>query len=150
MFDTSETPADAGVLFMYPRRMNDGLTDQQLLRYSRHILLDEIGVEGQERIADSHALVIGVGGLGSPVALYLATAGVGTITIVDGDTVDLTNLQRQIAHDLSRVGEPKARSAAQTMYAINPDVIVHALHERADAARLDTLVAAADVVIDCS
>jgi len=126
------------------------MNDDQLLRYSRHILLDEIGIEGQQRLLASHALVIGAGGLGSPVALYLATAGVGTVTIADGDTVDLTNLQRQIAHNLARVGEPKARSAAQTMQAINPDVRVHALHERADAARLDTLVAAAHVVIDCS
>jgi len=126
------------------------MNDDQLLRYSRHILLDELGIEGQQRLLASHALVIGAGGLGSPVALYLATAGVGTITIVDGDIVDLTNLQRQIAHNLARVGEPKASSAAQTMQAINPDVRVQALHERADAARLDTLVAAADVVIDCS
>ena len=126
------------------------MDDSQLLRYSRHILLDALGIEGQQRLLDAHALVIGAGGLGSPVALYLATAGVGTITIVDGDTVDLTNLQRQIAHDLSRVGAPKASSAAQSMRAINPDVRVHALHERADAARLDALVAGADVVIDCS
>ena len=126
------------------------MNDDQLLRYSRHILLDEIGIEGQQRLLASHALVIGAGGLGSPVALYLATAGVGTVTIADGDTVDLTNLQRQIAHNLARVGEPKARSAAQTMQAINPDVRVHALHERAGAARLDTLVDAAHVVIDCS
>ena len=126
------------------------MTDDQLLRYSRHILLDELGIEGQRRLLAAHALVIGAGGLGSPVALYLATAGVGTITIVDGDTVDLTNLQRQIAHNLSRVGAPKASSAAQTMHAINPDVHVHALHERADAARLAALVARADVVIDCS
>ena len=126
------------------------MNDDQLLRYSRHILLDELGIEGQRRLLAAHALVIGAGGLGSPVALYLATAGVGTITIVDGDTVDLTNLQRQIAHNLSRVGSPKANSAAQTMRAINPDVRVHALHERVDAARLDALVATADVVIDCS
>ena len=126
------------------------MNDDQLLRYSRHILLDEIGIEGQRKLLDAHALVIGAGGLGSPVALYLATAGVGTVTIVDGDTVDLTNLQRQIAHNLARVGQPKANSAAQTMLAINPDVRVHALDERADAARLDALVAAADVVIDCS
>ena len=126
------------------------MNDDQLLRYSRHILLDELGIEGQQRLLAAHALVIGAGGLGSPVALYLATAGVGTITIVDGDTVDLTNLQRQIAHNLSRVGAPKASSAAQTMHAINPDVHVHALHERADAARLAALVARADVVIDCS
>ena len=126
------------------------MNDDQLLRYSRHILLDEIGIEGQRKLLDAHALVIGAGGLGSPVALYLATAGVGSITIVDGDKVDLTNLQRQIAHNLARVGQPKANSAAQTMLAINPDVRVHALDERADAARLDALVAAADVVIDCS
>ena len=126
--------------------MNDG----QLLRYSRHILLDELGIEGQQRLLASHALVIGAGGLGSPVALYLATAGVGTITLVDDDTVDLTNLQRQIVHRVERIGHPKAESAAQTLHAINPEVRVIALHERADAQRLRELVANADVVIDCS
>jgi molybdopterin/thiamine biosynthesis adenylyltransferase len=126
------------------------MNDDQLLRYSRHILLDELDIAGQQRLLDSHALVIGAGGLGSPVALYLATSGVGTLTIVDHDSVDLTNLQRQIAHDLSRVGQPKAVSAARSIAAINPDVRVHALTERADARRLDTLVAAADVVLDCS
>ncbi len=126
------------------------MTDEQLLRYSRHILLDEIGIEGQRRLLDSHALVIGAGGLGSPVALYLGTAGVGRITIVDHDTVDVTNLQRQIAHTLARVGRPKAESARDTVAAINPDVQVTPLVERADAARLDDLVRDADVVIDCS
>jgi len=126
------------------------MNDDQLLRYSRHILLDELDIAGQQRLLDAHALVIGAGGLGSPVALYLASAGVGTLTLVDHDTVDLTNLQRQIAHNLSRLGQPKAASAAQTLAAINPDVRVHALVERADAARLDALVAQADVVIDCS
>jgi molybdopterin-synthase adenylyltransferase len=126
------------------------MTDDQLLRYSRHILLDEIGVEGQQHILEARLLVIGAGGLGSPVAMYLGTAGVGTITIVDHDTVDLTNLQRQIAHNLSRIGQPKAASAATTIAAINPEVHVIALQERADAARLDTLVDGADVVIDCS
>jgi molybdopterin/thiamine biosynthesis adenylyltransferase len=126
------------------------MNDDQLLRYSRHILLDELGVEGQQRLMASHALVIGAGGLGSPVALYLGTAGVGTITLVDHDTVDLTNLQRQIAHNLSRIGHPKAVSAAQSIGAINPDVKVIALQERADAARLHALVEVADVVIDCS
>jgi molybdopterin-synthase adenylyltransferase len=130
----------------YPARMND----DQLLRYSRHILLDELGIEGQQRLLAAHALVIGAGGLGSPVALYLGTAGVGTLTLVDHDTVDLTNLQRQIAHNLSRVGQPKASSAAQTVLAINPEVKVIALQQRADAAALDALVAPADVVIDCS
>jgi len=130
-------------------RNHDGLSDQQLLRYSRHILLDELGVEGQQKLLDGHALVIGAGGLGSPVALYLGTAGVGTITIVDHDTVDLTNLQRQIAHNLSRIGQPKVESAAQSIAAINPEVRVIALRERADAARLSALVAQADVVVDC-
>jgi molybdopterin-synthase adenylyltransferase len=126
------------------------MTDEQLLRYSRHILLDELGVEGQRRLLAAHALVIGAGGLGSPVLMYLGTAGVGRITVVDHDTVDLTNLQRQIAHNLARVGQPKAASAAQTVAAINPEVRVVALQERADAARLDVWVADADVVIDCS
>jgi molybdopterin/thiamine biosynthesis adenylyltransferase len=126
------------------------MDDQQLLRYSRHILLDELGIEGQRRLLAAHALVIGAGGLGSPVALYLGTAGVGRITIVDHDQVDLTNLQRQIAHQLSRIGQPKAESARQSIQAINPDVEVVARVERANAALLDTLVAQADVVVDCS
>jgi len=126
------------------------MTDDDLLRYSRHLLLDDIGIEGQQRLLAAHALVIGAGGLGSPVALYLGTAGVGRITIVDGDRVDLTNLQRQIAHDLARVGAPKAESAAQSIAAINPTVRVTAIHARADASRLLELVADADVVVDCS
>ena len=126
------------------------MNDDQLLRYSRHVLLDEIGIEGQQRLLHSHALVIGAGGLGSPVALYLGTAGVGRLTIVDHDTVDVTNLQRQIAHNLSRVGQPKAESARHSIAAINPDVQVLALRQRADAARLPAWVAEADVVLDCS
>ncbi len=126
------------------------MNDDQLLRYSRHILLDEIGVEGQERLLAAHALVVGAGGLGSPVALYLGTAGVGRITIVDHDTVDVTNLQRQIAHDLSRVGVPKAFSAMQTIRAINPEVRVTPVVQRVDATSLGALVLDADVVLDCS
>jgi molybdopterin/thiamine biosynthesis adenylyltransferase len=126
------------------------MNDDQLLRYSRHILLDDVGIEGQTRLLSSHALVIGAGGLGSPAVLYLATAGVGTITLVDHDTVDVTNLQRQIAHNLSRVGQPKADSARQSIAAINPDVRVRALRRRADAASLEAWVAEADVVLDCS
>ena len=126
------------------------MNDDQLLRYSRHILLDEIGVEGQQRLADGHALIIGAGGLGSPVALYLGTAGVGTLTIVDHDTVDLTNLQRQIAHDNARIGRPKAESAAQSIRAINPDANVVPVVQRADDALLDRLAASADVVLDCT
>lgn len=125
------------------------MTDDQLLRYSRHILLNELGIEGQERILAAHALVIGAGGLGSPVALYLASAGVGHITLVDPDTVDATNLQRQIAHTLARVGQRKVDSAQAAIHAINPDVRVSAIAERADAALLDTLVPQADVVLDC-
>jgi len=126
------------------------MNDDQLLRYSRHVLLDEIGIEGQRRLLAAHALIIGAGGLGSPVALYLGTAGVGRITVVDHDSVDVTNLQRQIAHNLSRVGQPKAESVRQTVGSINPDVQVQALVRRADAALLDTLVPGADVVLDCS
>lgn len=125
------------------------MTDDQLLRYSRHILLDELGVEGQQRFLQSHALVVGAGGLGSPVALYLGTAGVGRITVVDHDAVDLTNLQRQIAHNLARVGSPKAESIREAVAAINPEVLVRPLVMRADAQALDELVPQADVVIDC-
>ncbi|MBX9833418.1 MAG: HesA/MoeB/ThiF family protein [Burkholderiaceae bacterium] len=126
------------------------MTDDQLLRYSRHILLDEMGIEGQEKVLASHALIIGAGGLGSPAALYLASAGVGHITLVDDDVVDLTNLQRQIAHTTARVGVPKVESAAEAMAAINPEVQVTALKTRVDAAALDALVQSATVVLDCS
>ena len=126
------------------------MNDTQLLRYSRHILLDEIGVEGQARLLSSHALIIGAGGLGSPVALYLGSAGVGRLTIVDDDRVDSTNLQRQIAHTLERVGQFKAESVRQAIAAINPDVTVIPVTARADAALLDRLLPQADVVLDCS
>jgi molybdopterin/thiamine biosynthesis adenylyltransferase len=126
------------------------MNDDQLLRYSRHILLDELGVEGQDRLLAGHALVIGAGGLGSPAAFYLGTAGVGRITLVDHDEVDLTNLQRQIIHDMTRLGTPKAESAAARIGAINPEVRVQAVVRRADALLLDDLVAQADVVLDCS
>jgi molybdopterin/thiamine biosynthesis adenylyltransferase len=126
------------------------MNDQQLLRYARHLMLDEIGVEGQQRLLQAHALVVGAGGLGSPVAMYLGTAGVGRLTVVDHDDVDLTNLQRQIAHNISRVGQPKADSVRATVAAINPDVQLRALVRRADAALLDDLVPQADVVVDCT
>ncbi|MFZ5489071.1 MAG: HesA/MoeB/ThiF family protein [Pseudomonadota bacterium] len=126
------------------------LDDRQLLRYSRHILLDEIGIEGQERICSGRALILGAGGLGSPAALYLASAGVGRITLVDDDTVDLTNLQRQIAHTEARVGQLKVESAREAMRQINPTIEVEAIARRADAALLDELVPATDVALDCS
>ena len=125
------------------------MDDDDLLRYSRHILLDDIGITGQERIRAAHALIIGAGGLGSPVALYLGSAGVGQITVVDDDTVDLTNLQRQIAHAHDRIGQPKVESIAKAVKALNPEAVVHTLAQRADAAVLSGLVAAADIVLDC-
>lgn len=126
------------------------MTDDQLLRYSRHILLDDIGIEGQERLCAAHVLVIGAGGLGSAALLLLGAAGVGQITVVDPDVVDLTNLQRQIAHTTERVGQPKVASAAQAIHAINPDVTVHTVQARADASLLAEFVGRADVVLDCS
>jgi len=125
------------------------MQDQELLRYSRHILLDAIGIEGQERILATHALVIGAGGLGSPVAMYLAAAGIGTLTVTDHDTVDLTNLQRQIAHRTASVGSPKVESLKRTVHELNPLTQVNALQIRADSDTLDALVQAADVVLDC-
>jgi molybdopterin/thiamine biosynthesis adenylyltransferase len=126
------------------------MDDTQLLRYSRHILLNELGIDGQEKLLASHALIIGAGGLGSPVSLYLGSAGVGHITVVDHDQVDATNLQRQIAHTLDRVGQDKAQSVRTAIAQINPDVTVTPVIARADATLLDTLVANANVVLDCS
>ncbi len=125
------------------------MNDDQLLRYSRHILLDDVGIEGQQRLVDSHVLVVGAGGLGSPVALYLAASGVGHITIADHDVVDLTNLQRQIAHTTARVGQAKVDSASQAMLALNPEVRVSTLNYRLDSKQLDTLVPTVQVVLDC-
>ena len=126
------------------------MNDAQLLRYSRHILLNEVGIEGQQRMLSAHALIVGAGGLGSPVALYLGSAGVGCITLVDHDTVDATNLQRQIAHTLADVGQPKAQSIERSIAAINPDVDIRVVTDRAGDAALTELVAQADVVIDCT
>ena len=126
------------------------MTDEQLLRYSRHILLDALGIEGQQRILDTHALIIGAGGLGSPAALYLASAGIGRITVVDDDVVDLTNLQRQIIHTEARVGMAKAASAQVALAAINPAVDVVPVQKRLAGAELDALVASADIVLDCT
>jgi adenylyltransferase/sulfurtransferase len=126
------------------------VNDDQLLRYSRHILLPEIGIDGQERLAAAHALIVGAGGLGSPAALYLAASGVGRITLCDHDTVDLTNLQRQIVHYTDSIGKPKVESARATLARINPEVAVHPVQERVEGERLDTLVAQADVVLDAT
>lgn len=125
------------------------MTDDQLLRYSRHILLPQIGIEGQESIVNARALVIGAGGLGSPAALYLASAGVGTLVLADGDTVDLTNLQRQILHHTDAVGMAKPASGKRTLGEINPECKVVALTERLSGIRLDEEVSQADIVLDC-
>ena len=126
------------------------MNDEALLRYSRHILLPEIGIEGQEKLLAAHVLIIGAGGLGSPVALYLAAAGVGRITICDGDDVDLTNLQRQIMHRTDALGRRKVESARTTLAAINPEVDVVTVPERLEGERLSVRVAAADLVVDAS
>ncbi len=126
------------------------MDDSQLQRYGRHILLDEIGIEGQQRTLNAHALVIGLGGLGSPAALYLAASGVGKLTLCDHDRVDLSNLQRQIAHRTSGIGRSKVESARDTLLDINPDTECICVAQRVDADTLDQLVASADVVLDCS
>lgn len=126
------------------------MNDDQLLRYSRHILLPEIGVEGQEAIGAARVLVVGAGGLGSPAAMYLAAAGVGSLALCDGDTVDLTNLQRQILHCAASVGRLKVESGRETLLRLNPEVYVETLALRLEAAALDEQVEMSDVVLDCS
>ena len=126
------------------------MRDDQLLRYSRHLLLDELGPDAQQRFGAAHALIVGAGGLGNPAAQFLAAAGIGTLTLCDADTVDLTNLQRQILFAMSDVGSAKVDAAACRLAAINPEVQIAPLRERVDGERLERLVAAADVVLDCT
>jgi len=126
------------------------MNDSQLLRYARHILLDEFGIESQEKLLAARALVIGAGGLGSPVALYLASAGVGQIILADHDTIELSNLQRQILHTDARIGLFKAESGRQTMLALNPDIVVEICTTRLEAEDLRTQIATVDVVLDCT
>ena len=123
--------------------------DAQLLRYSRHVLLDELGPEAQAKFARAHVLVVGAGGLGAPVAQFLVAAGVGTLTLCDADRVDLTNLQRQILYATSDVGAPKVTAAVARLQAINPDVTLRPVAARVGPGELRTLVAEADVVVDC-
>jgi molybdopterin-synthase adenylyltransferase len=126
------------------------MNDQQLLRYSRHILLQEIGIEGQQRLLDAKVLIIGLGGLGSPAALYLAASGIGRLVLCDHDTVELSNLQRQIIHRTSSIGQSKVGSARSMLHDINPDVECIELAVRAGEAQLVELVSGADAVLDCS
>ncbi|MDH3319314.1 MAG: molybdopterin-synthase adenylyltransferase MoeB [Betaproteobacteria bacterium] len=126
------------------------MNDQQLLRYSRHILLEEFGVEGQERLRAAAALMVGAGGLGCPAALYLAASGIGRLTIADADCVDLTNLQRQILYRTDSVGAKKVEEARKSLAAMNPEVEIVPLAERVQGEVVERLVANADVVLDCS
>lgn len=126
------------------------MDDRQLLRYSRHLLLDELGPDAQERFAAAHALIVGIGGLGNPAAQFLASAGIGTLTLCDADAVDLTNLQRQILFAMPEVGLPKVDAAARRLGAINPEVRIVPMRKRVGESELAQLVAAADVVLDCT
>jgi sulfur-carrier protein adenylyltransferase/sulfurtransferase len=135
---------DRGYEFEQPRT----LTDEQKQRYSRHLLIPEVGFDGQQKLLDAKVLLIGAGGLGSPAALYLAAAGVGTLGIVDDDEVDLTNLQRQVIHNSERVGEPKVESAQKTIAALNPDVEVKPYKTRLDKDNVLELIRDYDVIVD--
>jgi molybdopterin-synthase adenylyltransferase len=126
------------------------MNDDQLLRYSRHLLLDELGPDAQERFAGARALIVGVGGLGNPAAQFLASAGIGTLTLVDADSVDLTNLQRQLLFAMDDVGAAKVDAAARRLRSINPEVRIVARRERVGADELRTLIADADVTLDCT
>lgn len=125
-------------------------TEQQIQRYSRHILLKDVGVEGQEKIMDARVLVVGAGGLGSPVSLYLAAAGIGTIGVVDADVVDLSNLQRQIIHFTKDLGVPKVESAKEKIQAINPDVKVETYREFLDSSNALDIIRDYDFIVDCT
>ena len=126
------------------------LTEEQIQRYSRHILLQDVGVEGQEKIMNARVLVVGAGGLGAPVSLYLAAAGIGTIGIVDADVVDLSNLQRQVIHFTKDVGVPKVKSAEEKIKAINPDVKVDTYYEFLDSANALDIIKEYDFIVECT
>lgn len=126
------------------------MDDSQLLRYSRQILLPQIGIEGQQKLLAARALVIGLGGLGSPVATYLAASGVGHLTLVDDDRVDLTNLQRQPIHASDAVGQLKVESARRSLAALNPEVRIETLAQRLSEPELQETVRRATIVVDCS
>lgn len=125
-------------------------TDEQLMRYSRHIILPEVGGKGQSKIADAKVFIIGAGGLGCPVGYYLTAAGVGTIALIDNDTVEMSNLQRQIAHSVQTIGMPKVESAKRTFEALNPDVNVVAIQKRISKDDIIDLISDYDIVVDGS
>jgi len=126
------------------------MNDEQLLRYSRQILLPQFGTEGQQKLLDAHVLIIGLGGLGSPVAMYLAAAGVGELTLVDHDTVDLSNLQRQILHRNDNIGQPKVESAQHNLAQLNDEISIHTVNKKLDDDELQQLVSQVDLVVDAT
>ena len=126
------------------------MNDDQLMRYARHIMLPDIDIEGQEKLLAAKVLIIGLGGLGSPVSLYLAASGVGSLTLADFDSVDLSNLQRQIVHTTSSIGEPKPESAKKTLHEINPDCDIRTINDRLTIEQLEEETAKADIVVDCT
>lgn len=126
------------------------MNDQQLLRYSRQIMLEDIDIEGQDKLLAARVLIVGLGGLGSPVGLYLAGAGVGHLVLADFDAVDLSNLQRQIAHTQARIGVNKAQSAAQTLRELNPETAITCVEQPLDSELLDELLQQVDIVLDCT
>lgn len=126
------------------------MNDDQLLRYSRQILLPQFGIEGQQKLLNSHVLIIGLGGLGSPVAMYLAAAGVGKLTLVDHDTVDLSNLQRQILHRTDNIQQAKVASAKQNLLQLNPEIDIHCIDHKLDETELQQLIEQMDVVVDAT
>jgi molybdopterin/thiamine biosynthesis adenylyltransferase len=126
------------------------MNDEQLLRYNRHIMLPQLGIEGQQKLINAHALIIGLGELGSPAALYLASAGIGQLTLVDDDEVELTNLQRQIVHRTKNIGDKKVESAKNNLLEINPDITITTIAKRLDEAALHQQIKLADVVLDAS
>ena len=126
------------------------LTEAEFHRYARHLILDEVGEEGQVRLLDSRVAIVGAGGLGAPVSLYLAAAGVGTLVLIDDDVVDLTNLQRQIVHATSAVGQPKVESAKSTLSHVNPGTRIETANTRLTAQNAAELIAGSDVVVDGS
>ena len=126
------------------------MNDEQLLRYARHILLDDLGIEGQEKLLASRVLIVGAGGLGSPVAMYLASAGIGQIVLADHDRIEMSNLQRQILHTSDRIGELKAESGRQTLRTLNPEILVETRTTRLDADALMSEIGGVDLVVDCT
>ena len=124
------------------------MDEQTLLRYSRQILLPQIDIEGQQKLLDSHVVLFGLGGLGSPISMYLAAAGVGELTLIDFDVVELSNLQRQIVHSTADLNRPKVESAKDRLVALNPQVTVHTINEQLDEAGMTEIIASADIVVD--